>query len=215
MCLHWKQRYIKLFLGFYSQDYTTSMCLSCPSWFVLSKLFLLCFLLGYPQKCGLPTFRNSNSDWGCTVLHTHIPEGARRGWKQEVVKFTPARVRTVIYPHQGQRQQMWQDIRRKEQGGNKEGRQHLLLCWHSSPQRNSYMDTVTYSPLRLFTCSLAFHSKHIYSTPYGYTSVRHSLHPLCPNASPSVRAESGATCFFSSLFIQGKLTRIPNVFHSL
>lgn len=110
------------------QPITASMCLSRPSWFVLSKLSLLCFLLGYPQKRGLPTFRNSNSDWGYTVLHTHIPEGAQWGWKQEVVKFTPARVRTVIYPHQGQWQQMWQDQIKKEQGVSREGRQHLLLC---------------------------------------------------------------------------------------
>ena len=51
-----------------------------------------------------------------THTHTHIPEGARWGWKQEVVKFTPARVRTVIYPHQGQLQQMWQDEMKKEGG---------------------------------------------------------------------------------------------------
>lgn len=61
------------------------MCLSCPSRFVLSKLLLLCFLLGYPQQRGLPTFGNSNSYWGFTVLHTHTfqrgPNGAgNRKW---------------------------------------------------------------------------------------------------------------------------------------
>lgn len=92
-----------------------------PSWFILSKLLLLCFLLGYPQKCGLLTFTNTH-----TCTRTHIPEGAQLGWKQEVVKFTPASVRTVIYPHQGQWQQMCLDKMKKEQGISSERRLYSI-----------------------------------------------------------------------------------------
>lgn len=49
-----------------------------------------------------------------TQTDAYIPEGAQWGWKQEVVKFTPARVRTVIYPQHSQGQQMWQDRVKKE-----------------------------------------------------------------------------------------------------
>lgn len=56
-----------------------------------------------------------------TQTQTHIPEGAQWGWKQEVVKFTPARVRTVIYPHHRQGQQMWRDRVEKGTRGLKGG----------------------------------------------------------------------------------------------
>lgn len=90
--------------------------------FLIQTVAILGLISGEPQKCGLLTFRNAKL-WSdlvlCTHTHTdtHIPEGARWGWKQEVVKFTPARVRTVIYPHHSQGQQMWQDRVRKEWGG--------------------------------------------------------------------------------------------------
>lgn len=90
---------------------------------LIQTVAILGLISGEPQKCGLLTFRNAKR-WSdlvlCTHTHTHtdthIPEGARWGWKQEVVKFTPARVRTVIYPHHSQGQQMWQDRVRKEWG---------------------------------------------------------------------------------------------------
>lgn len=74
-------------------------------WYVLSFLphFIQIFDFLPLSPCRLPTeawsLRNSNSDWDYTLLHTHIPEGAQWGWKQEVVKFTLAHVRTVIYPY--------------------------------------------------------------------------------------------------------------------
>lgn len=93
----------------------------------------------------------TNSDWSCTVprAHTHIPEGARWGWKQEVVKFTPASVRTVIYPHQGQWQQMWQGKMKKGNEGV-EGWGHRkedsICCQHSYPRRNAFINTLSPNP---------------------------------------------------------------------
>lgn len=147
MCLRYKQRNKNRFLGFCSEDiYTFRQETRPPCTNQILRadlnpqpciLQLVCVSLVLPglsnpnccysafccatrRKRGLPTFRNSNSDWGYTVLHTRIPEGAQWGWKQEVVKFTPARVRTVIYPHQGQWQQMWQDKMKKGTGGGGE-----------------------------------------------------------------------------------------------
>lgn len=131
-----KQRHLSQ-MWFFLKDrsYKTSLCQSNDSSDIntQSNMLLVCIAvilsgLSYSNVCFLAFscitrrslvcqhFRNPNSDWGYTVLHTCIPEGAQWGWKQEVVTFTPACVRTEIDPHQGQWQQMWQDKIKNEKG---------------------------------------------------------------------------------------------------
>lgn len=163
---------------------------------LIQTVAILGLISGEPQKCGLLTFRNAKR-WSdlvlCTHTHTdtHIPEGARWGWKQEVVKFTPARVRTVIYPHHSQGQQMWQDRVRKE-WGVKERKNDIYLSVsivsiiQIAPSVNSYCSL---GPTGLFVWGSEFHSSHFYCTHYRCLSVRHYLLPLFPNGSSAVNAE--------------------------
>lgn len=152
------------------------MCLIWTSWFVLTKLLPLYFLLGYPQKSGLPTVRNSNSDW---VRHTYThtfqrgPKGLETGSGQ-------------IYPSPCQNYDLSTpgsvatDVSRQNAKETREKRGDNIYSSVSivSFGEKSYMNTLLLIPLlaelRLFACSLAFHSKHIYSTPHRYMSGRHS-----------------------------------------
>ena len=113
---------------------TTDACLSSLPWFVLCKPLLLCFLSACPQKRGLPTLRESKSDWKLhSPAHTHSrrgPNGAgNRKWSN-----SPQPVSELWFIHTrvtGNRcgKRIWKNKNEKK-GGKQEGRQLSNLCWH-------------------------------------------------------------------------------------